>query len=414
MERDPGLWILTLLAALGQPALGVVLYNLAISSLRESFFKKAAALVNLPLGCLLALAIAGWGLAGGRAETWFYRAAPGPWEFILSLYLYISAVGGAAALAFIVTNPRRRFRPAGERSNHTAVVRLPRSGPWPYSLPRRAALALFAPVNQLTDLEINEKEVTLPNLPAAFDGVRLAQFSDLHIGTALEDSFYLRAIEEIRARRPDLIAFTGDFVSRSAFIPKIPEILRGLAAPLGVFVVRGNHDFWTRPLQIRTICDDLGFTTLDNRAVILRRGAPGREDAIALIGVEHPFGERIRDWSGVIPPGLPPCRIALLHTPDVIRHVAARGCDLALAGHTHGGQAQLPFIGVTISPSLYGRRYAEGWKRVGQTLLYTNRGLGAFFPVRILCRPEITIFTLRRPAALAADGGSTDQAQPAR
>ena len=68
-----------------------------------------------------------------------------------------------------------------------------------------------------------------------------------------------------------------------------------------------------------------------------------------------------------------------------------------MAGHTHGGQVQFPVVGATLVPSSYGRRYAAGWKRVGRTLLYTNRGLGAFFPIRFMCPPEITVFILRAP-----------------
>ncbi|GEM_PF-723597 len=398
--------VLTVLAALGQPGMGVAIYNALLSSIHESIVKKAAAILTLPGGFVAGAWVIYEGIARGRAEAWFFSAGTSPVEFLVRAYFFASALGGLAVLVMVAINPRRQRRPLELLSNHSLVVRVPRRAPWPYGPLHRAFLFAASPVNELSEIEVSTKEITLPNLPAEFGGLRIAQLTDLHVGTALEDHFYRRAVEIVQEQHPDIIALTGDLVSRARHIPRLRALLEGLEAPLGMFLVRGNHDFWTRPQEIRAIAESLGFACLDNRAHIIQR----RGSEIALIGVEDPYGERIRNWGELFSPGLPACRIALLHTPDVIRKVAARGCDLALAGHTHGGQVQFPVIGVTLSPSLFGRRYASGWKRVGNTLLYTCRGLGAFFPVRFMCRPEIPIFILR--SAAAENGRSTPPCRP--
>jgi predicted MPP superfamily phosphohydrolase len=86
-----------------------------------------------------------------------------------------------------------------------------------------------------------------------------------------------------------------------------------------------------------------------------------------------------------------------------VRELAPAGADLVLAGHTHGGQWRLPLVGAFVLPSLYGRLYAEGFRVIGSTLLYTSRGAGVHtVPFRYRCPPEVTLFTLHRPRAIRA------------
>lgn len=396
------MFLLCIPAAVGQPGLGIVIYNAILSRINESVFKKTVALITLPGGLLAAAFLL---LAGGMgwAREWFLPAEATLLATLRAAYLYASAVGGVIAVIQVIRNPRRLYHPPEELVNHAQVHPIPRRSPCPWGGARKAILRAVAPINQLTDLEVITKEVVLPNLPPAFDGFRLAQISDFHIDSALEQNFYRRAAEIVVRQRPDVIVLTGDYVSRARQIDRIPEFLAGYCAPMGVYFIRGNHDFWTRPGDIRRHLESLGYRCLPDCAEVLRRG----DDAIALVGIEHPYGGRIRDWNRVFPPDLPACRIALLHTPDAIFPAARSGCDLALAGHTHGGQIQFPFIGPTLSPSKYGRRFAAGWHRVGATLLYTNRGLGAFFPIRVLCRPEVTVFVLRSRECARRGGNET-------
>lgn len=399
MVQDSLFLVCALLAALGQPGLVVLFYNAVLSRMRESTLKKSLALLALPGGWMAAGVVAYAGLTG-RARGWFLFEGNGFGDALLSAYLWGTAVGGLAVGALIALNPRREWTPREQRSNHTRLVKIPRRDPWPYGPGKRAFLALVAPINELNHIEVVRKEVQLPNLPGSFDGFRLIQLSDFHIGRTLGEEFFHGAIDAVNAESPDAVVLTGDFVSRSNSIPLIGSRLRGLYARDGVFYVRGNHDFWTRPEEVRRELDALGYKCLPNRATLMRRGA----EAIALVGVEYPYSGGPSRWAELFPHLLPPCRIALLHTPDVIGPVARMGCDLAVAGHTHGGQIQFPFVGATLVPSSYGRRYAAGWKRVGRTLLYTNRGLGAFFPVRFLCPPEITVFILRCPRTKGTKG----------
>ena len=385
-------FIICIFAALGQPALSVVVYNVVLARFHEHPLKKAAALVTLPGGMIMALAILLAGLTG-HAEDWIFPVRRGWIETARAAYLLASALGGMSALTLIALHPRNRPRLAAEHSNHSSLLAIPRQSPWPYSGLKAAILRFAAPFNQLSEIEINLKEIELPHLPLGFDGFKIAHITDLHVDRSLEDHYFQEAVRRIRELAPDLVVMTGDYVSKTAHIPRLGKIFSELNAPKGVYYVLGNHDFWTRPLEIQGEFDRLGFHRLSNRSAVLESNG-GR---IALVGAEHPWGGKIRDWSSLSPKDSPACRIVLLHSPDAIAKVAREGCDLALAGHTHGGQIQFPWVGPTLVPSDFGRRYAAGWSKVGGTLLYVNRGLGAFFPVRILCRPEISVFVLRAP-----------------
>ena len=241
------------------------------------------------------------------------------------------------------------------------------------------------------DLEITRHEVFIDDLPAPFDGYRIAFLTDTHIAPFVRRAYYDEIAAQVRRIEPDLILFGGDFVSFRNHIPLLPDRLAGLSAKDGMYAVLGNHDYWTDAPRVIAALETIGIRFLTNAHVMLARGGA----RLPLAGIDEIYrGTPDLDaaFAGIAAGA--PC-IAFTHHPDLI-DVVRRRVDLLLCGHTHGGQIRFPFFGAVVVPSKHEATYATGFHRVGAVLMYVSRGIGAIPPVRILCRPEIAAFTLRR------------------
>jgi predicted MPP superfamily phosphohydrolase len=256
-------------------------------------------------------------------------------------------------------------------------------------------------------IQVRHIAMHLPGLPQEFENFTIAQFSDLHAGayTRIEDVRHCVAMTN--ALGADAIVLTGDFVTRDSdvSIAWAPELAL-LKAKYGVFAVLGNHDTWSDPERIAAELAGAGAQVLRNESTALEIG----QSRLWLVGVEDIGykGMRLDDFKkankrtvtelGVILAGLPPSdpHILLVHNPDFTELLPEGRVDLALCGHTHGGQVHLPFFGSPIVPSFYGQKYTNGLVRGPKTLVYINRGIGVIYPpLRFNCRPEITLFRLR-------------------
>jgi predicted MPP superfamily phosphohydrolase len=244
--------------------------------------------------------------------------------------------------------------------------------------------------NQVYDLEVTSHEVIVDDLPPSFDGYRIAFLTDTHVASFVRPAFYREIAARVQHFDPDLLLFGGDFVTWRRHIPLLRErLLDGLAARDGMFAVLGNHDYWAGAELVQKALPDVRFLT--NERVFLRRG----NDVLPLAGIDEVYRGKpdvARAFAG-IDDGTP-C-LAISHHPDVVDLVRRR-IDLLLCGHTHGGQIRLPFFGAVVVPSRHEAEYADGFHRVGPVLMYVSRGIGAIPPLRILCRPEVATFTLRR------------------
>lgn len=253
--------------------------------------------------------------------------------------------------------------------------------------------------------------VLSPKLPAAFEGLRVVQISDLHLGSYGGDLSIVRhGLELIQAEDPDLIVFTGDLVNDFAdeaepFI----DLMRALKAPMGKFSILGNHDYsdyarWDDPAakaanleRLKAIHGEMGFTLLLDEHRSLERSG----DRIGLLGVQNwgvrfqQYGDLARTVQGT--EGLP-YRILLSHDPTHWdAQVRATGIDLMLSGHTHGAQFGVKVGGTTYSPAQWVYKQWAGLYREGAQQLYVNRGFGFIgFPGRVGMPPEITVLELRR------------------
>ena len=244
------------------------------------------------------------------------------------------------------------------------------------------AAALLVYANQVEPywIEVTHHRVAAPLDPP----LKIAHLTDLHsTGIGRREKTLLALLEE---ERPDLILITGDCVGVKDLYRESREVLKKLRAPLGVWLARGNWEIWSLIPREHEFFASARVKLLRNEAAEVRPGVwlAGFDDAAS----GTPDLER--GFAG-IPAGA--YRIALFHSPAFFDHVAGRA-DLALAGHTHGGQVRIPGL-----PPLWLPRgawpYVEGWYEKNGSRMYVSRGVGtSVLPVRFSCRPEVAIITV--------------------
>jgi predicted MPP superfamily phosphohydrolase len=242
-------------------------------------------------------------------------------------------------------------------------------------------------------------------IPGAADagiaGLKIAIIADLHAGAPYIDEAKIRqVVEQTLETKPDIILLLGDYVIHNVVggrpIPfaTVASLLGALKAPLGVYAVLGNHDWWENPVSIASLLTKAGITVIDDRAMsIVRNG-----QRFFLVGLSD-FYQGVHDVAYALR-GMPAGHKALCitHTPDIFP-VLPDACLLTLAGHTHGGQVRLPLLGTPIVPSAYGSRYAAGLIKEKGHFLFVATGIGtSIIPVRFGVPPEISVVTI-------ADGG---------
>jgi uncharacterized protein len=227
----------------------------------------------------------------------------------------------------------------------------------------------------------------LPQLPVELAGLRIGQLSDLHLGHAHTARNARWAVAELLRERPELIVITGDLVSSADAIADLPDVLRPLQAPLGIFAVPGNHDHWEGLPAIEQLLQPLGIEFLVNKQRLLE----WRGSHFCLAGLDDLWNGS-PDYTAALAEVADIFTILLSHAPDSAAEAAHYGVDVQLSGHTHGGHICLPLLGPFSLPK-YGIKHAAGHEYVDAMQLYVSRGLGGM-PLRFGCPPELTILTL--------------------
>jgi predicted MPP superfamily phosphohydrolase len=311
---------------------------------------------------------------------------------LLYTQLLLPFVGGAALLGLLLGLPFGRSFEIGR----TLAV---------FVLGVAVLLLLLGYVGSRT-LVVREVEARVPRLAAEFDGLRIAQISDLHVGPHTSRRFLRSVADTVTAAAPDVIAVTGDLVDdRAEDVTPYATALGSLRAPLGVFLIPGNHDVYAGWEAVEAaLRRELHATILVNDAEVIRRGSA----TLAIVGTGDPAGAgRGRGWSTSDPRVGPDVAramstvpkdstvVAFAHNPALWPLLAREGVSLTLSGHTHWGQLALPRLGWSLaSPFL---EHAMGGHQIGDALLYINPGTGYWgIPFRIGALPEVTIVTLRR------------------
>lgn len=278
-------------------------------------------------------------------------------------------------------------------------------------------------VDTTSEIELVEQVIPIVGLPSEFVGYRIGFLTDLHIGDNVPFGILEQALEMVRAARIDLLLFGGDFIAindsllaRSLKQHRTPELIglpaakhpaiayAGIAERVsrwipkdGAFAVLGNHDRWVVTDLCRKSFSSCPMPVLVNELQTISRG----EAKLHLYGTDD-------YWNGVPSlSNLPPrdssrreVRVLLNHNPDYTALVARHSLDvfdLAISGHTHGGQIKIPGLGA-ISYNIDNRFLGEGLHVFPNgSLSYTSRGLGVVeVPIRINCPAEATIFELAR------------------
>lgn len=245
----------------------------------------------------------------------------------------------------------------------------------------------------------------------ALDGVTIAQFSDVHIGSYMSDARLGVLIDALRALKPEIIVCTGDLVDNHPDqLESATAFLRRLKAPRGVYMCMGNHEYITamstpesNPVNVIKPLRETGVDLL----IAQSRKIEINGAHLWLMGTDYPdmrglpamlrrttkqsFDDCLAD---VRDDGAP--RIVLAHNPSQFHEGQQRDIDLMLSGHTHGGQIVLGRVGdANFSPVLPFELYHKGFYERNGRKLYVNSGYGGWLPVRINCPPEITLVTLQ-------------------
>jgi hypothetical protein len=235
-------------------------------------------------------------------------------------------------------------------------------------------------------LTVEHQPIRLKRLPKALEGLRIVQLSDIHHSPFTSRDQIKRAVDTANRLQPDIVALTGDYISKEReYAAPCAELLGGLRARYGVYAVLGNHDHWTDAALITDLFHAEGITVLVNEGMRFeQRGA-----AFWLAGVDDTM-VGLEDLPLALAGSLEDeMKLLLAHNPIILRRAARAGVDLVLSGHTHGGQ-------VTLRSEKPRRRLLRGLARQGETQIYVTRGLGTvILPIRYGCPPEVTLLELR-------------------
>jgi hypothetical protein len=270
-------------------------------------------------------------------------------------------------------------------------------------------LVIYGMTFGFSQLQVRQIEFASKDLPEAFDGYRIVQFSDAHVDTfeGWLDEMLPRIVDSINAQKADMIVFTGDLqnLRPDELAPKVPQ-LRQLHAPDGVYSILGNHDYATyldcdeatkkqNDLKTQQLERQMGWTLLMNEHRIIRRGS----DSIVIAGMENwgvqkrmpRNGDVGKTMKGVSPKSF---TVMLQHDPNAWRAKILPECNaqLTLSGHTHGGQFSL--FGWTPANFTYSECFGTYYE--GDRAICVSSGLGGIIPFRLGQPGEIVVITLRK------------------
>ncbi|HXV34079.1 MAG TPA: metallophosphoesterase [Gaiellaceae bacterium] len=242
-------------------------------------------------------------------------------------------------------------------------------------------------------VEYLERDAPVVGLPPELDGFRVLHISDFHLGTlSLNGRALRKAVDWAYGRDLDLVAVTGDLVSRRRGVRTLACELGRLRSRHGTFAVLGNHDVastrdpFSRPADLSAVDEAV---LLEHESVVVEHG--GRRVQVA--GGDP---RRHLEPHGPLADPAADLRLLLVHFPDEVRELAPGEFHLVLAGHLHAGQICIPTPGGKVRLEHLRAPYWEGVFELPQATLHVSRGLGtSFVPFRFLARPEATILTLR-------------------
>src|SRR5260370_896961 len=226
----------------------------------------------------------------------------------------------------------------------------------------------------------------------------MALVANIHPGGPfIDDQKLARIVELTNQQNPDLIVLLGDYMSPNSWHSHRvePEVtaaaMKNLHAPLGVYAILGNHDWWYNGAKVRRAFEQAGIPVLDDEVTEIKWH--GQSVWLAGLADSWTRPQHVGETIAKAPPGS--TVIALTHNPDVFPRLP-QSVPLLLAAHTHGGQVNLPLIGTPIVPSRFGPKYTAGHVFENGHHMFVTTGIGtSIVPIRFRVTPEIVILTIR-------------------
>lgn len=371
-------WSLAALVAIGHAGIFVYLTNLLhgvgiMPPLRERVGKVHLTMVLLVSGALV------WEfLQGVESPPWWWAVRG------YSLLCLVVALIGIPIGSMLL---HRRRIPDGVAEQTADIDLAHRLGRENLIGTGRHSWLLRIKGNESFRLRKREWTVTLPTLPAVWDGLSIVQVSDLHFAPCFQRRFFEHVAAEAAEWPADLMVFTGDLIDSDLALDWIVPVMSKLSGRQGTFSILGNHDFDHRPADVQRRLEEAGFVNVEG--IWTQLEIEGM--TLALGGTSTPWGPKL-DLNTAPEADL---RLFLSHSPDQFQRAVDAGIDLMLSGHNHGGQIRLPGIGPVFMPSRYSRRFDRGYFRSGRTLLHVSQGVAGKHPIRFGCIPEISRLVLR-------------------
>ena len=250
----------------------------------------------------------------------------------------------------------------------------------------------YAGVGRVRDFSIDS-----PDVPEEFDGYRIAFASDFHLESKFKERQLRGTVRALQALTPDVLMLGGDYQEGCEYVEPLLAELARVNPPDGVYAVLGNNDYERCTELIRATMRRHGIRLLEEEVDTLRRG-----DGYIVVWGANPYAGRYatapRRGDSAAPLSEESFVVLLTHTPDYVEEPEAAVADVALAGHTHGGQVTLFGLYAPVTASRYGTRFRTGLRRSSSGVpIIISGGLGTSrYPVRFCAPTDIVVVTLRR------------------
>ncbi|MEM8944391.1 MAG: metallophosphoesterase [Planctomycetota bacterium] len=347
----------------------------------------------LTMACFLAFLVLPLAILAQRSPLSLFSTSEGqPQPWFLQTYPFLCSVWGFACLVRNFVYERVTDNPQVLTSWQREPVEFHCEEPatlFREGLPRWLSLV---PYNEILRLRVDRKRLAIPGLDHRLEGLKLAHISDLHMTGRIALPWFEFVSQQVNKLNADAIFITGDIVEKESCWPWLADSIGTLRAPLGVYFILGNHDYYIDTERTKQLLEELSLICLSERWMSAEwRGVP-----VQIGGNELPWSSRAADFAGAPDASQQESlfRLAMLHSPDQLAWARGHNVNLALAGHTHGGQLRFPVLGPIISPSRYGTRFACGVFRQDQTVMHVTRGVTGKTPLRWNCPPEIALLEL--------------------
>jgi predicted MPP superfamily phosphohydrolase len=364
-------------------ALGV---GFALSALLWAILSRRARVIPLIVGTGALLYLADWGMLQllPWVEVSHSPVSSGLWFILLGRGM---ALVGANALALVGLGLARLLRGRWDW----------RWGSWVVLAGQLLTSVLFldAWLIEPLSVSVSRLDISSPKLSGDAPPIRIVQLSDIHIVTYGPRERQVAA--RVKQLQPDLILLTGDYFNALGTQPRaaLREMLEDLEAPYGIYATTGNVDL--PPTIMMDMFGPTGARILDNQAVDIE--IHGQQIHLVGLSAHGSVLSGLHEMEKLQDQGADRFRMLLFHYPDFIRLAPEAHIDLYLSGHTHGGQARVPFYGALHINSLWENDYEMGRYDVEDTVLFVSRGIGfsgGYEPqVRFRCPPEVVLITLR-------------------